>query len=130
MSARCALHTPGSQPTTPHVPAPPIPPPSGEAPIIPISAQLRYGIDELCGVLATRIPVPVRDFASSPRLIVIRSFDVNKPGQEVKHLRGGVAGGSILQGVLRVGDEVEIRPGNTKRDADGRVRCRICRAWK
>lgn len=30
-------------------------------------------------------------------MIVIRSFDVNKPGSEVDDLKGGVAGGSILQ---------------------------------
>lgn len=34
--------------------------------------------------------------------LVIRSFDVNKPGCEVEELKGGVAGGSILCGVLRV----------------------------
>ena len=33
----------------------------------------------------------------------IRSFDVNKPGCEVDELKGGVAGGSILKGVLKVG---------------------------
>ena len=33
---------------------------------------------------------------------VIRSFDVNRPGCEVDDLKGGVAGGSILKGVLRV----------------------------
>ena len=33
---------------------------------------------------------------------VIRSFDVNKPGCEVEDLQGGVAGGSILRGVLKV----------------------------
>jgi len=35
-------------------------------------------------------------------MIIIRSFDVNKPGSEVDDLKGGVAGGSILNGVLRV----------------------------
>jgi translation initiation factor 2 gamma subunit (eIF-2gamma) len=35
-------------------------------------------------------------------LLVIRSFDVNKPGAEVEDLKGGVAGGSILKGVLKV----------------------------
>jgi translation initiation factor 2 subunit 3 len=44
-------------------------------------------------------------------MIIIRSFDVNKPGEKVDNLRGGVVGGSILCGVLKVGDEVEIRPG-------------------
>lgn len=34
---------------------------------------------------------------------MIRSFDVNKPGCEVDDLKGGVAGGSILKGVLKVG---------------------------
>lgn len=41
-------------------------------------------------------------------MIVIRSFDVNKPGCEVVDLKGGVAGGSILQGVLKVGMEIEV----------------------
>lgn len=44
------------------------------------------------------MPVPIRDFTSAARLIVIRSFDVNKPGSEVEELKGGVAGGSILKG--------------------------------
>jgi translation initiation factor 2 gamma subunit (eIF-2gamma) len=38
-----------------------------------------------------------------------RSFDVNKPGSEVEDLKGGVAGGSILQGVLKMGQEIEVR---------------------
>ena len=72
------------------------------APIIPISAQLRYNIDCVCESIVKTIPIPKRDFLSPPRLIVIRSFDVNKPGAEVDQLKGGVAGGSILRGVLKV----------------------------
>ena len=56
------------------------------------------------------LPAQVRDFISKPRLIVIRSFDVNKPGETVNNLKGGVAGGSILQGVLKIGDEIEVGP--------------------
>ena len=84
------------------------------APIIPISAVLKYNVDCVCEYIARKIPTPVRDFASLPRLIVIRSFDVNKPGEDVENLKGGVAGGSILQGVLRMGDEVEVRPPSGK----------------
>ena len=84
---------------------------AGSAPILPISAVLKYNMDILCEYLVRQIPLPIRDFTSQPRLIVIRSFDVNRPGQDVAHLQGGVAGGSILQGVLKVGDEVEVRPG-------------------
>lgn len=72
------------------------------APIIPISAQLKYNIEVICEYISKKIPIPVRDFISPPRLIVIRSFDVNKPGAEVEDLKGGVAGGSILRGVLKV----------------------------
>jgi translation initiation factor 2 gamma subunit (eIF-2gamma) len=71
------------------------------APVLPISAQLKYNIDLICDFIVRRIPVPERDFVSPPRLIIIRSFDVNKPGCEVDDLKGGVAGGSILRGVLR-----------------------------
>lgn len=73
-----------------------------KAPVIPISAQLKYNIEVICEYIVTKIPIPVRDFTSSPRLIVIRSFDVNKPGSEVEDLKGGVAGGSILRGVLQL----------------------------
>ena len=74
--------------------------------------------------IVKRIPIPVRDFTSDPRLIVIRSFDVNKPGSEVDELKGGVAGGSILTGVLHLGQEVEIRPGIVTKDSAGRNRCK------
>jgi len=93
------------------------------SPIVPISAQLKYNIDVVCEYICTSIPVPIRDFTSSPQLIVIRSFDVNKPGAEVDNITGGVAGGSIVRGVLKVGDEVEVRPGLVVRDAEGKVKC-------
>mmetsp|Transcript_46090 Transcript_46090/g.96475 ORF Transcript_46090/g.96475 Transcript_46090/m.96475 type:complete len:519 (-) Transcript_46090:49-1605(-) len=94
-----------------------------KSPIIPISAQLRYNIDVVAEYMAKKIPVPVRDFTSDPRMIIIRSFDVNKPGEEVVDLKGGVAGGSILCGVLRKNAEIEIRPGIVKKDSEGKVTC-------
>ncbi|KXZ44536.1 hypothetical protein GPECTOR_65g154 [Gonium pectorale] len=93
------------------------------APVVPISAQLKYNVDVVCEYIVKKIPVPVRDFVSPPQMIVIRSFDVNKPGSEVDELKGGVAGGSILQGVLRMGQEIEVRPGIITKDAEGRVKC-------
>lgn len=93
------------------------------SPIIPISAQLKYNIDVVVEYLIKKVPVPRRDFISKPRMIVIRSFDVNKPGEEVDDLKGGVAGGSIMQGVLRVGDAIEVRPGIIIRDGSGRNKC-------
>ncbi|XP_052027964.1 eukaryotic translation initiation factor 2 subunit 3, Y-linked isoform X2 [Apodemus sylvaticus] len=94
------------------------------APIIPISAQLKYNIEVVCEYIVKKIPVPLRDFTSEPRLIVIRSFDVNKPGCEVDDLKGGVAGGSILKGVLKVGQEIEVRPGIVSKDGEGKLMCK------
>ncbi|KAG8223005.1 hypothetical protein J437_LFUL000713 [Ladona fulva] len=94
------------------------------APVVPISAQLKYNIEVICEYIVKKIPVPVRDFTSPPRLIVIRSFDVNKPGCEVEDLKGGVAGGSILCGVLKVGMEIEVRPGLVSKDQEGKLTCR------
>lgn len=34
-----------------------------------------------------------------------------------------MAGGSILQGVLKLGDEVEVRPGIVSKDAEGKLKC-------
>jgi translation initiation factor 2 subunit 3 len=57
-------------------------------------------------------------------MIIIRSFDVNKPGTGINELQGGVVGGSIIEGVLQIGMNVEIRPGHLYKDADGQIRCR------
>lgn len=57
-------------------------------------------------------------------MIIIRSFDVNKPGAGIEDLKGGVAGGSILIGVLKLGDAIEIRPGIITKGEEGRVICK------
>jgi translation initiation factor 2 subunit 3 len=95
-----------------------------KAPVISISAQLKYNIDVVCEYIVKKVPIPLRDFTCEPKLIIIRSFDVNKPGCEVDDLKGGVAGGSILKGVLKVGQEIEVRPGVVTRDAEGKFCCR------
>nr|XP_004239809.1 eukaryotic translation initiation factor 2 subunit gamma isoform X1 [Solanum lycopersicum] len=106
------------------------------APVVPISAQLKYNIDVVCEYIVKKIPIPERNFISPPNMIVIRSFDVNKPGFEVDDIRGGVAGGSILkvsfsisaindmmQGVLKVNQLIEIRPGIVVKDESGNIKC-------
>ncbi|XP_053203682.1 eukaryotic translation initiation factor 2 subunit 3-like [Panonychus citri] len=93
------------------------------SPIVPISAQLKYNIDVICEYITKKIPIPKRDFTSSPRLIVIRSFDVNKPGCDVEDIKGGIAGGSLLRGVLKVGMPIEVRPGLISKDETGKFIC-------
>lgn len=99
-----------------------------KSPIVPISAQLKYNIEAVVEHLVKSIPIPRRDFTTSPKLIVIRSFDVNKPGEEVDGLLGGVAGGSILNGIFRIGMEIEIRPGRIMKDREGHLKCQAIRS--
>ncbi|MCQ2820014.1 MAG: translation initiation factor IF-2 subunit gamma [archaeon] len=91
---------------------------ASNSPIIPISAQFRYNVDVVIEYL-TKIPIPKRDFTSPPRFIIVRSFDVNKPGCEPKNLKGGVAGGTLLRGILKLGEAVEIRPGQLVKSPTG-----------
>lgn len=81
------------------------------APIVPLVANFGFNIDALVQAIEEHIPTPKRDLDSPPRIYVARSFDVNKPGAEIKKLVGGVIGGSLIQGRLRVGETIEIRPG-------------------
>jgi translation initiation factor 2 subunit 3 len=44
-------------------------------------------------------------------MLIARSFDINKPGSNWKDVKGGVVGGSLIRGVLKEGEDIEIRPG-------------------
>src|SRR3990167_4237451 len=80
------------------------------APIIPISSQQGINLDKIFEELA-KLSVPERDTKSNPIFLVARSFDINRPGTSIEKLNGGVLGGILKKGVLRVGDEIEIKPG-------------------
>jgi translation initiation factor 2 subunit 3 len=81
------------------------------SPIIPVSAQQRINIDVLIKAIEDQIPTPDYDLRKDPKMLIARSFDVNKPGTPIEKLKGGILGGSLVQGKLKIGDEVEIRPG-------------------
>ena len=81
------------------------------APIIPISAIHNANIDILIQAIEENIKTPQRDESKPARFYVARSFDVNRPGAEIQELKGGVIGGSLTQGAISTGDEIEISPG-------------------
>jgi len=92
-------------------------------PIIPISAQRRCNIDILVQTIVENIPTPKRDLSLSLKMFLIRTFDINKPGCNIQDLKGGVVGGSIGSGILKLGEKVEIRPGISKKNKLGRLKC-------
>ncbi|OIR10283.1 MAG: translation initiation factor IF-2 subunit gamma [Marine Group III euryarchaeote CG-Bathy2] len=82
-----------------------------EAPVVPVSAHHNRNIDLLIEVIEELFPTPERSAKADFRMHIARSFDINRPGTLPPRLRGGVIGGSLSQGSLAVGDEIEIRPG-------------------
>ncbi len=81
------------------------------APIIPVSAQQKINIEYIIQAINEFIPSPKRDTTKDPKMYIARSFDINKPGSPIEKLVGGILGGSVVQGMLRTGNEIEIRPG-------------------
>ena len=85
--------------------------------IIPVSAQQEININKILKAI-TKIPIPEREIKSSPIFIIARSFDINRPGKDIQNLNGGVLGGILKKGKLKVGDEIEIKPGLSVKKAN------------
>ncbi len=83
----------------------------GNAPIIPVSAQYNINIDFLLKTIHDTISTPNKNLDAEPLMYIVRSFDINKPGNKPKELVGGIIGGSVVQGKFKIGDEIEIKPG-------------------
>ncbi len=89
------------------------------APLIPIIAQTGVNLDAVVEAIATSFPIPSHNLQDPLRMSVIRTFKVSTPGMPLEDLRGGVLGGSIMSGLARVGDLIEIRPGLPVTQPDG-----------
>ena len=91
--------------------------------IVPISAQRNLGMDNAKQALYnmlekcrknTDIPVGGSGASSGNNFFsIIRSFDINRPGTPESNRKGGVIGGTLKGNIeYKVGDIIEIRPGN------------------
>ena len=96
-----------------------------DAPIIPVSAMKNVNIEYIIEAIENKIPTPKRDLTKDPKMYVARSFDVNKPGSDIDKLVGGIVGGSIINGKLRKGQEIELRPGIKRGDKWESVKTKI-----
>jgi len=94
------------------------------APIIPVSAHQDINMDILVKALEDIIPTPKHDLDKPPLMYTARSFDINKPGTPPINLKGGVIGGSLIQGVIKKGDKIQIAPGR-RIEVEGRKKIEI-----
>ncbi len=88
-----------------------------DAPIIPVSAQQNVNINKVKDILMD-LEIPERNLNENSVFLIARSFDINKPGTSVSELHGGVLGGILKQGKLKIGDKIEIKPGISKKKAN------------
>lgn len=97
------------------------------APIIPISSQKGINIDLVLETIEKIIPTPAQGEkdGKEPRMLVARSFDINKPGTIPKKIVGGILGGGIIYGKLKIGDEIEIKPGTKKGESYQALKTKI-----
>lgn len=85
--------------------------------VIPISAQFGYNIEYILQYIVEKIENPINtpafyDKINKPlKMSIIRTFDINKPGTNIYNLCGGVIGGTIKQGQVKIGDRIKILPG-------------------
>ncbi len=80
-------------------------------PIIPVAAHFGTNLELLMETINTAIPTPNFELNKPLHMHCARSFDINKPGVNPAELKGGVLGGSIDQGKLKVGDRIVVSPG-------------------
>ncbi|KAI4290828.1 translation initiation factor 2 subunit 3 [Pancytospora philotis] len=93
-----------------------------DGPIVPVSGQFSVNINAILDFIVNYIEEPVRDTSKDAKMIVIRSFDINKPGAAIEDLQGGVIGGSLVTGMIRLADRIEVRPGLVEKK-EGRFVC-------
>jgi translation initiation factor 2 subunit 3 len=82
-----------------------------DVPIIPISANQGVNKEMLVSAIEEYLPTPEQNKDKKLKMFSVRSFDINSPGTMVDKLIGGVLGGSIISGVIKDGEEIEISPG-------------------
>lgn len=92
-------------------------------PIIPICAIKGLGIKNLLECIYNFKRKNNDEKISS--IQIVRSFDVNKPGTKLNDIKGGVIGGTVINGLFKIGDNILINPGILKGDEYKPVEAKI-----
>ena len=95
-------------------------------PIIPIAANFSGNIDLLIEAVEEHIPTPKFELEKPLLMYCARSFDINKPGTKADSLKGGVVGGTIIQGKAKTGEKILIRPGLEGQEIESEITSLSC----
>lgn len=84
--------------------------------IIPMSMNLGLNKEYLLQAIMEEFPPVKKENVNNFVFNISRSFDINKNGINPVKMRGGVVGGSVIQGELKIGENIIISPGQIKYD--------------
>jgi len=89
--------------------------------IIPTVLNKKIGLQNIIKAIMEIFPPKLLESydIETTEFRITRSFDINKPGTNWNEIKGGVFGGSLLSGTFKIGDEIEIRPGQYKKEKNG-----------
>ena len=91
-----------------------------DKPVVPISAFKKINIEYIGRFLSNIKEDNLQELSNGEfSMSVLRSFDVNSPNATTENFKGGVLGGSIHSGHVRVGDYVVVTPGIVQKDSEG-----------
>lgn len=93
--------------------------------IIPICMNKSLGKNFLLENIIKFFPPKIgdKDKLENIQFRLSRSFDINRKNTSLANIQGGVLGGSLISGSLKVGDSLEIKPGIVKKLPDGSFQC-------
>jgi translation initiation factor 2 subunit 3 len=89
--------------------------------IIPVSMNHKIGIDIVLNSIMKFMGPELcnKKNVENPLFMISRSFDINHVNISYKDIVGGVIGGSLIGGNLKIGDEIELLPGIISKNPDG-----------
>ena len=79
--------------------------------IIPTALSRKIGLQNVINAIMELFPPTSIIVEEDTEFKITRSFDINKPGINWDAVKGGIIGGGLITGKLKVGDAIEIRPG-------------------
>lgn len=82
--------------------------------IIPVSFSRMLNVEEVLKAIIKYFSFIPKTNDGPPVFMATRAFNINKQGIPFNEVKGGVIGGSLVNGTLKVGDIIEIKPGICK----------------
>ncbi len=81
-----------------------------DANIMPVFAAQNVNLTQLIQEIG-KFDIPDSSNEERAEMVVVRSFDINRPGADISELKGGVLGGGLKSGSLTVNDDITVYPG-------------------